>query len=385
MASPLVFVTGGTGFVGSAIVRALLGKHPTWKLSVLDMSIDKGMCQERGITHPNVEFVAINILDIPSLNEAFQHRRPEAVIHVAGFVPPLEDRYRRRLWKQAYRINVDGTRNVLDAAKKVGVKAFVYTSTCCVVIDDYTQSYANIDERWPVVEQGTASIYGETKAVAESLVLQANGSVCEETKSTLLTCSIRPATTFGEGDHQLLPSIVSCIIDKNESVFQVGDGLNLWDTVYVGNSADAHVLALENLLSDDPSAAGEAFFIQNNEPTSFREFCLAVWKQYNGHVPSFTVPVPAGLAWVLGAVMEALTWFTHTPATLSRGSVNDATAIRYASGEKSRRILGYEPRFSTEEGLKRTCTEYRQRREKSGSHPKSNTEMLIQQLKASLN
>ncbi|KAK5104685.1 erg26, C-3 sterol dehydrogenase [Lithohypha guttulata] len=352
MASPLVFVTGGTGFVGSAIVRALLGKHPTWKLSVLDMSIDKGMCQERGIAHPNVEFVAINILDIPSLNEAFQHRRPEAVIHVAGFVPPLEDRYRRRLWKQAYRINVDGTRNVLDAAKKVGVKAFVYTSTCCVVIDDYTQSYANIDERWPVVEQGTASIY---------------------------------ATTFGEGDHQLLPSIVSCIIDKNESVFQVGDGLNLWDTVYVGNSADAHVLALENLLSDDPSAAGEAFFIQNNEPTSFREFCLAVWKQYNGHVPSFTVPVPAGLAWVLGAVMEALTWFTHTPATLSRGSVNDATAIRYASGEKSRRILGYEPRFSTEEGLKRTCTEYRQRREKSGSHPKSNTEMLIQQLKASLN
>lgn len=385
MAVPSVLVTGGTGFVGSAIVRAILEKHPQCRVTILDMTIDQDMCRQRGIDHPNIDFLAANILDVDALNDAFQQNKPQAVVHAAGFVPPLEERYHRRLEKEALRINADGTRNVLDAAKAVGVRAFVYTSTCCVVIDDYTQSYANIDERWPTVERGTASIYGESKAVAEMQVLRANGMVNGETKTTLLTSSIRPAVIYGEGDHQFVPSIVSCVIDKFESPFRVGDGMNMWDTVYVGNVADAHVLALENLLSDDPAAAGEAFFIQNNEPTSFREFCLQVWKSYNGHIPPFTVPVPAGLAWTLGLLMEMLTYFSKTPATLSRGSVNDATAIRYASGEKAKRILGYEPRVSMQDGIERSCKEYRERREQEGRHPKSNTELLMQRMKDTLN
>ena len=384
MAIPSVLVTGGTGFVGSAIVRAILQKHPQCRITILDMTVDTDMCRQRGIDHPNVDFLSANILDVDALQQAFNTNKPRAVVHTAGFVPPLEERYHRRLEKEALRINADGTRNVLDAAQAVGVKAFVFTSTCCVVIDDYTQSYANIDERWPTVERGTASIYGESKAVAEMLVLQANRSINEETKTPLLTSSIRPAVIYGEGDHQLVPSIVSCIIDKSESPFRVGDGMNMWDTVYVGNVADAHVLALENLLSDNPTAAGEAFFIQNNEPTSFREFCLQVWKSYNGHIPPFTLPIPASLAWSLGLLMETLTYFSKTPATLSRGSVNDATAIRYASGEKAKRILGYEPRVSMEQGIQRSCKEYRQRREREGRHPQSNTELLVGKLKEHL-
>lgn len=384
---PSVLVTGGTGFVGSAIVRAILDKHPSCRITILDMTIDAEMSRQRGIDHPNVDFIEANILDTDALTTAFTQNQPKAVVHTAGFVPPLEERYHRRMERQAHRINADGTRNVLEAAKAVGVQAFVYTSTCCVVIDDWTQSYANIDERWPVVEKGTGSIYAESKAVGEMLVLGANGHVTkvsdsEETEksSVLRTASIRPAVIYGEGDHQLVPSIVSCIIDKSESIFRVGHGVNMWDTVYVGNVADAHVLALENLLSSSPTAAGEAFFIQNNEPTSFREFCLQVWKSYNGHVPPYVIPIPTGLAWTLGAIMEVLTWFARTPATLSRGSINDATAIRYASGAKAKRILGYEPRVKMEEGLLRSCQEYRQRREKAGTHPKSNGELLVQKL-----
>lgn len=303
--------------------------------------------------------------------------------------------------REAHRLNVDGTRNVLEVASEVGVKAFVYTSTCCVVIDDWRFEYANIDERWPVVEKGRGSIYAESKAIAEMMVLKANGSRStlspsndekhhdinnkhNEPHPPMLTSSIRPAVIYGEGDHQLVPSIVSCIIDKTESPFQVGPAQNLWDTVYVGNVADAHVLALENLLSATPTAAGEAFFIQNNTPTTFREFCLIVWKKYNGHTPRFTVSIPTWLAWGLGAVMEGLTWFTGTPATLSRGSINDATAVRYASGEKARRLLGFVPRVGMEEGLRRSCEEYRGRREREGTHPKSNTEILVEGLMKAL-
>lgn len=382
MAIPSVLVTGGTGFVGSAIVRAILERHPQCRVTILDMTVDEEMNRQRGIDHPNIDYIEANILDTEALKAAFEQNQPKAVVHTAGFVPPLEERYHRRMEKQAHRINADGTRNVLDAAKAVGVKAFVYTSTCCVVIDDWSQTYANIDERWPTVERGNASIYAESKAIAEMLVLEANEHVMkiDEKDSTMLTASIRPAVIYGEGDHQLVPSIVSCIVDKSESMFRVGDGMNMWDTVYVGNVADAHVLALENLLSENPTAAGEAFFIQNNEPTSFREFCLQVWKSYNGHVPPYTIPIPTTLAWVLGSIVEVLTWFTRTPATFSRGSINDATAIRYASGGKARRILGYEPRVKMEEALNRSCQEYRRRREREGRHPKSNAELLVQKL-----
>lgn len=393
-----VLVTGGTGFVGSAIVRSLLEHHPTCQITILDLTVDESMCRERGIFHPNVSFLKANILDLDELRRAFQENRPSAVVHTAGFVPPLSERYARRMERQAHRLNVDGTRNVLEVAIEVGVKAFVYTSTCCVVIDDWRNEYANIDERWPVVERGKGSIYAESKAIAEMLVLNANGSESAKTDEKhdtkknqhndkhlgILTSSIRPAVIYGEGDHQLVPSIVSCIIDKNESPFLVGPGTNMWDTVYVGNVADAHVLALENLLSPHPDAAGEAFFIQNNTPTTFREFCLIVWRTYNGHVPQFTVPIPTWLAWGLGAVMEGITWFTGTPATLSRGSINDATAVRYASGEKARRILRYEPRVNMEEGLRRSCREYKGRREREGKHPRSNTEVLVEGLMKAL-
>jgi sterol-4alpha-carboxylate 3-dehydrogenase (decarboxylating) len=58
---------------------------------------------------------------------------------------------------------------------------------------------------------------------------------------------------------------------------------------------------------------------------------------------------------IVGMLSEAWTWLSGTATTISRGSVLDAMAVRYASGEKARRILGYEARVSLEDGLKRSC------------------------------
>lgn len=168
----------------------------------------------------------------------------------------------------------------------------------------------------------------------------------------MVTCSLRPSVLTGPGDYQLLPAIHSCIA-KWETPWVIGDGFNLWDVTYVTNIADAHVLAAENLVTTK-TAAGEAFFIQNNEPITFRDFCLAIWAHF-GHVPPFTVHIPEKLAWVAGLISEIYTWISGTPTTLSRGSVKDACAVRYASGEKARRILGYEARVSIEEGIRLSC------------------------------
>ena len=156
----------------------------------------------------------------------------------------------------------------------------------------------------------------------------------------------------GKGDNQLVPPIHACIA-KGETPFIIGDGSNLWDVTYVDNVADAHVLAVKNLLSTK-TAAGETFFIQNNEPITFRAFSLAVWAHF-GHVPPFEIRIPLFLAWFAGLIAEIYTWLTGTPTTLSRGSVKDACSIRYASGKKAKDILGYEARIGLQEGLELSC------------------------------
>jgi sterol-4alpha-carboxylate 3-dehydrogenase (decarboxylating) len=150
----------------------------------------------------------------------------------------------------------------------------------------------------------------------------------------------------------LIPAIHACIA-KKETPYVIGSQFNLWDVTYVTNIADAHVLAAENLVSSK-TAAGEAFFIQNNEPITFRDFCLAVWAHF-GHIPPFQITIPITLAWTAGLLAECVTWMTGTATTFSRGSVKEACSMRYANGDKARRILGYEPRVGIEDAIRLSC------------------------------
>ena len=171
----------------------------------------------------------------------------------------------------------------------------------------------------------------------------------------MATCALRPFVIFGPGDYQLIPSLHACIA-KGETPFVIGDGENLWDVVYVDNVADAHVLAIENLLSTK-SAAGEAIFISNEEPIAFRDFCLAVWCAF-GHEPPFQVHIPVMVAAFAGYLAECVTWITGSTTTLSRGSVFDACGTRYCDGKKARKLLGYKPRVGIEEGIAMSCRVY---------------------------
>lgn len=183
------------------------------------------------------------------------------------------------------------------------------------------------------------------KTAAEALVLAA----CDD---KLATCALRPSVLFGPGDYQLIPAVQACIA-KNETPFVIGKGENMWDVTYVGNIPDAHILAVENLLSTK-TAAGEAIFNSNEEPIPFRDFCLAVSANF-GHYPPFEVRIPLSVVAFAGYIAEWVTWFCGTPTTLSRGSFYDASVVRYCSGEKARKILGYRPRVGVEDGLKISC------------------------------
>lgn len=132
---------------------------------------------------------------------------------------------------------------------------------------------------------------------------------------------------------------------------------NLQDYVYVSNVADAHVLAVANLLNSQ-TAAGHAFFITNGAPVPLRNLCLAIWREF-GHVPRFEVSVPEGLAWWMGLGAEAFGWVTGVEGSLSRGIVDDACRDRYVSIHKAMRILGYRPRVGLDEGIRRSCEWYK--------------------------
>lgn len=149
-------VTGGTGFVGSAIVRALFDKHPECAVSVLDLRPPSDTDSSR-----DVRFYQADVTSLEEVSRVLREVKPEVVIHSAGIVPCVDDRYSRRMQAFVFRINVEGTRNVLRAAKEAGVKAFVHTSSCTVVTDALDYELPNVDERLPRMSRSL--MYGESK------------------------------------------------------------------------------------------------------------------------------------------------------------------------------------------------------------------------------
>jgi sterol-4alpha-carboxylate 3-dehydrogenase (decarboxylating) len=159
MAIPSALITGGTGFVGSAIIEALAKTHPECSITSLDINPPKFIPASK----QSVAFVQADVTNLDDVTRAIADASPALVIHTAGLVPSLAERYGRQSKNLVQKINVEGTRNVMKAAQDAGVQAFVYTSSCCSVTDDFSFPYAYIDERWPTSR--ASLIYGESKVM----------------------------------------------------------------------------------------------------------------------------------------------------------------------------------------------------------------------------
>jgi sterol-4alpha-carboxylate 3-dehydrogenase (decarboxylating) len=340
---PHVLVTGASGFLGQAVVTVIQNKHPDWTLTNLDL-------QPPPVSQPNVTYTQADITQASEVDIAIRKANPDAIINVAGWVPKGSQRYgnSKAVRDKAFAINHLGTLNVLSSAQKTKCKVFVHTSSCTVLADDLDHDFPNMTEDIPI---GHATLaYGASKAPAELAVLAAN-------TPTFKTCALRPATIIGPGDTYGVIATIHACIANGETPWIIGTGDNIYDFVYITNIADAHLLALENLLSTTPfpeSAAGHAMFVSNQQPVYFRDFMLAIWKQF-GHVPPFQLRVPTSLAWFAGLMAEVKTWVGGKESALSRGSVRDAVGTRYASSAKVRRVLGYYPRVDFVDAVRLAC------------------------------
>lgn len=157
-----LLVTGGTGFLGRPIVNALSDKHPDWKITVFDLNLPT-------VPKAGVAFEIGDVTNIEEVSAVFDKVRPQVVVHTAGLVPELAHRYGRRLQDRVFNVNVNGTRNMLNAAKISGAQAFIWTGSCTAVTDDMRTEYRNIDESWPT-STNQSLIYGESKVEHRSFV-----------------------------------------------------------------------------------------------------------------------------------------------------------------------------------------------------------------------
>ncbi|KAH8104596.1 C-3 sterol dehydrogenase [Cristinia sonorae] len=212
-------VIGGSGFLGRHIVEALLARGDV--VSVFDIV-------QR---YHDVPFYGGDISEEEQVASAIEKSGTTCIIHTASPAAGIQDP--ALYWK----VNVDGTKAVIAAAQKKGVRKLVYTSSAGVVFNG--ADIIDVDERTPFPEKAMDA-YNESKAKAEEAVLEAND------EDGLLTVALRPAGIFGPGDRQVMAGLCQ-VYERNQTHFQIGDNTNLFDWTYVGNVAHAHLLAADKL------------------------------------------------------------------------------------------------------------------------------------------
>lgn len=319
-----VLVTGGTGFIGRRLVERLVERGDEVHVLARGASgtdLPAGAQLHRG-----------DVADLSSVANAA--RGCATVFHVAakaGISGPRED---------YVRTNVDGTRNVLEACRRHSIPRLVHTSTPSVVFDG--SDMEGVDESVPYARRFEAA-YPETKAEAERIVLAANGP-------ELATTALRPHLVWGPGDRHLVPRIVERA--RAGRLALVGDGSRKVDSTYVDNAVDAHLAAAERLAPGAP-CAGRAYFVSNGEPLPMRDLLNRILAAAG--LPPVTRNVSPGKARFAGFVLEkAHAWLrlSREPA-MTRFLAGELATAHWFDLSAARRDLGYAPRVTIDEGMKR--------------------------------
>lgn len=317
-------VTGGGGFLGRYVIADLIAAG--WEVVAV------GRTPQPDLRGPRLSFQTLNLTQQNDLNQAAEGC--QAIFHLAA---------KAGVWgrfRDYFETNVVGTRNVLAAARKAGVPRVIYTSTPSVVFN--RQPLRGVDEKQPYGCRWLCA-YAETKALAEQEVLAAHQP------GTLSTVALRPHLIWGKGDNHLIPRVVARARAGRLRI--VGSGENKVDLVHVRNAASAHLLAEQALRDDQHPAGGQAFFITQGQP-------VALWPWINRlltrlDIPPVTQRVPLPLAYAVGGALEAAYRLFQIPGEppMTRFVATELAKDHYFSIESARRLLGYEPHFSEEEGL----------------------------------
>lgn len=317
-----VLVSGGGGFLGGSICRQLVeAGHQViaYQRSPADHLKPNGVHAYTGdITDPGA------LIDASS--------GCEAIVHTAG---------KAGVWGDAddyQRINVDGTANIVQACRANNIPYLVHTSSPSIV--HAGGDIGGADESLPIAEHFTAP-YPASKAEAEKIVCAANDG-------TLKTVALRPHLIWGPGDPHILPRLAA---KARGGKLALPGPDKVIDTIFVENAAQAHVMALHELLGE-ARCAGKAYFITNNEPMPQGEIIRKLLAAIGIDVTIRSVP--PGLAKMAGAVCETIWQILKLKSEppVTRFSVEQLATAHWFDTSAALQDFGYEPKVTISEGLK---------------------------------
>jgi nucleoside-diphosphate-sugar epimerase len=322
-----VFVTGGTGFTGAALAERLLGEGHT--VTVLDKQ--PGLAVE-ALRKKGAQVTLGSVTDAQVVAQCSEGA--EVVVHLAAAF--RESGAPDSLYRA---VNVEGTRNVMEAAVRAGARKVVYCSTQGV--------HGHItappgDENSPIAP---ADYYQRTKFEGEGVV--------RRFADAIEIAIIRPTAIYGPGDPGRFVMIFRRVSRGRFPMF--GSGGTFYHPVYIDNLVDAFMLTLAPGVG-----AGEAYIVGDAE-----YFPIRVLVEKVAASMGVSVAVPTYPLWPLilaGHLCErACKPFGVNPPIFPR-RVDWFRQVRAFKIDKARRDLRYEPRVSIEEGLKRTARWYGENR-----------------------
>jgi dihydroflavonol-4-reductase len=308
-------VTGATGFVGSAVARALLREG--WQVRVLV----RDSSDRRNLDGLDTEVLSGDLNDRGSLERAV--KGCEALFHVAA-----DYRLGARRPQELYRTNVEGTRNVLSAAQLAGVARIVYTSSVATIGIPADGSAGTEDS--PVALADMIGHYKRSKFLAEQVAREA-------ARAGAPVVIVNPSTPVGPGDVKPTPTgrMVQDAAAGRMPAY-VDTGLNI---VHVDDVAAGHLLALSR------GRSGE-HYILGGENMSLRAILTEITGLAGRSPPRIRLPTAALLP--IAYVADALGRLSGRTMRLTVEGVRLARKRMYFSSDKAARELGYRWRAPSE-------------------------------------
>jgi nucleoside-diphosphate-sugar epimerase/SAM-dependent methyltransferase len=320
-----ILITGGTGFIGSRLALRCLDEGQSVRILGQENTAaeveNKQVLEKKG-----AEIILASVNDKEILHEAI--RGIEIVYHLAAAQHEMNIPD-QKFWE----VNVDGTRNMLEASIKSGVKRFIHGSTIGV----YGYLEGEISEESPRYPD---NIYGVTKYEGEKLVLSY--------QDKLPIVVIRISETYGPGDRRLLKLYKA--INKG-TFFMIGKGNNLHHPIYIDDLVDGFLLA-----ATTPKAIGEVFVLSGYEANTTREMVTSIAEHLGSKGSRFSIPLMPML--LLATIIEIILRPLGIQPPLHRRRMDFFKKSFTFSQNKSKDYLGFNPQVSFRDGALETAKWY---------------------------
>lgn len=337
MSSPLCLVTGAPGWLGSRLVEVLRDGLPELPAAetgrrVRCLVLPRTPPAALATLPPDVELIEGDVRNPRSLLDFFRGAEGASVFHLCGVINPPRTR-------DFQEVNVEGSRNVLDAAVNAGAARIIAVSSNTVAGSNPRPGHL-FDEQSP---RNPQLPYGRSKALMEDLVNEAFAA------GRLETVIIRPCRFYGPGQHPARSRLYRMI--RSGRVPVVGRGEALWSMSYIDNTCQALLLAERS-----PVATGRTYWIADRRPYTVRETIDAVEtlleREFGIPVSHRRRRVPA----VVGRLAAAADAFVQRfgviePHLHALGHLQQSFACSIATAQRE---LGYDPKIELEEGTRRS-------------------------------